>query len=87
MLITLQRNLETQQLSSIVESFKTYHTTKKRQWVNEAAEQDYVSYIFVVCIILKFVYLLKCAYFNINCKVLGKTDVGGYFFECKSGCA
>ncbi|KAL5544807.1 hypothetical protein UlMin_008591 [Ulmus minor] len=36
-----KRNPETQQLPSIIESFKTYHTTKKGQWVNEVAEQDY----------------------------------------------
>ncbi|KAL5551615.1 hypothetical protein UlMin_001791 [Ulmus minor] len=36
-----KRNPETQQLPSIVESFKTYHTTKKGQWVNEVTEQDY----------------------------------------------
>ncbi|KAL5569268.1 hypothetical protein UlMin_025843 [Ulmus minor] len=36
-----KRNPETQQLPSIVESFKTYHTTKKGEWVNEVAEQDY----------------------------------------------
>ncbi|KAL5580670.1 hypothetical protein UlMin_013112 [Ulmus minor] len=38
-----KRNPETQQLPSIVESFKTYHTTKKGQWVNEVAEQDYAQ--------------------------------------------
>ncbi|KAL5575965.1 hypothetical protein UlMin_017664 [Ulmus minor] len=36
-----KRNPETQQLPSVVESFKTYHTTKKGEWVNEVAEQDY----------------------------------------------
>ena len=91
-LIILQRNPETQQLPSIVESFKTYHTTKKGEWVNEVAEQDYVSYIFVFYIILKFVYVLNYAYFNIACTFLGKTDAGargadagGCFFRCRSG--
>ena len=79
-------------MPSIVESFRTYHTTKKVQWVNEVAKQDYVSYIFVLSIILKFVYLLNYAYLNINCKFLDETnvgardaDAGGCFFRCRSG--
>ena len=73
MLITVLRNPKTQQWPGIVKSFKTFHTDKKGQWINEVAVQDYVSYIFLVCNIFKFLYFLKFRYFNIDCKILGKT--------------
>ncbi len=45
MLINVQRNPETNQWPGLVDSFKTFHTTKKGEWVNEVAAEDYVSSI------------------------------------------